>query len=123
MPAEQGVVELPLNKDWPNRPKQMVDHTHGKPAFTAWRVIERGEVEVAGDRTAATRLLLTPRTGRSHQLRVHMAEIGHPILGDPLYGDEASRAAASRLCLHASRLGFTHPQTHGALEFRSSPPF
>ncbi|MEM0945734.1 MAG: pseudouridine synthase, partial [Pseudomonadota bacterium] len=96
--AEAGRIELPLIADWPNRPLQKVCWETGKPALTAWQVAER--------EPGATRLTLTPETGRSHQLRVHLAHIGHPILGDPFYGDPE---AAPRLQLHAERLRLRHP--------------
>jgi tRNA pseudouridine32 synthase/23S rRNA pseudouridine746 synthase len=109
---EEGTIDLPLICDWPNRPRQMVCHIRGKPARTGWRVIAR--------EPAATRLELTPLTGRSHQLRVHLAALGHPILGDPLYGDAA---AAGRLQLHATRLGFRHPDGGAWSEWTAPPPF
>ena len=110
--GEAGQVDLPLICDWPNRPRQMVCHLRGKPAATEWRVI--------GREAAATRLALVPLTGRSHQLRVHCAALGHPILGDPLYGEEAS---APRMQLHAAELGFRHPDGGAPVLFRSPPPF
>jgi tRNA pseudouridine32 synthase/23S rRNA pseudouridine746 synthase len=106
-----GRIELPLACDWPNRPRQMVT-PHGKPALTDWQVIAR--------EPGATRLRLTPLTGRSHQLRVHLAAIGHPILGDPLYGDPS---AAPRLQLHAESLGFRHPDGGAPVAFRVEAPF
>ncbi|MGL5002446.1 MAG: RluA family pseudouridine synthase, partial [Casimicrobium sp.] len=96
--GDKGEISLPLICDWPNRPRQMVDHTIGKPSLTRYRVLARDV------HTNTTRVELSPVTGRSHQLRVHMNEIGHPILGDSLYGTDASRAASPRLLLHASRL-------------------
>lgn len=97
-----GTVDLPLIVDWPNRPRQKVDHEQGRPAQTDWRVIRASDTE--------TRVRLSPLTGRSHQLRVHMLSLGHPILGDPLY---ASGAAADypRLMLHAESLRLKHPET------------
>lgn len=104
-PAERsGRIELPLSYDPPNKPRQKVDFAHGRPAVTEWEVI--------GDSPHGARLRLEPLTGRSHQLRVHMAALGHPILGDPLYADGPARAAATRLCLHAETLAFDHP-AHG----------
>jgi tRNA pseudouridine32 synthase/23S rRNA pseudouridine746 synthase len=110
--GEAGRIELPLICDWPNRPRQMVCHARGKPAVTDWRVV--------GREAGATRMELGPLTGRSHQLRVHMAAMGHPVLGDPLYGDPE---AADRLQLHATRIGFRHPDGGAWVEFASEPPF
>lgn len=115
MREDQGEIDLPLMKDWPNRPLQKVDHADGKPSLTGWRVLEREE--------AATRLLLSPETGRTHQLRVHLNAIGHPILGDTLYGSPESLGAAPRLQLHASELGFDHPLTGEPIMVRSVAPF
>jgi tRNA pseudouridine32 synthase/23S rRNA pseudouridine746 synthase len=106
-----GRIDLALRCDWPNRPRQMVD-PDGKPSTTLWRVLDR-EAE-------ATRLELTPLTGRSHQLRVHCLALGHPILGDPLYGDPAS---APRLQLHAASLGFRHPDGGAWRAFAAPVPF
>ncbi|UTF51340.1 RluA family pseudouridine synthase [Desulfomicrobium sp. ZS1] len=98
MSEDSGQVDLPLICDWPNRPMQMVCHDTGKPAQTDYQVLERdGE---------STLVLLRPHTGRSHQLRVHMASLGHPILGDNLYGEARP---GERLLLHASQLGLYHP--------------
>ena len=109
-----GRVDLPLIVDWPNRPRQKVDHDQGRPAQTDWRVIRAGEDE--------TRVRLFPLTGRSHQLRVHMAELGHPILGDPLY---AAGAAADhpRLMLHAESLRLRHPDSGIQQGFSQPAPF
>ena len=95
---EQGSVDLPLICDWPNRPLQKVDHELGKPSLTHY--------ETTGPRQdgAGTRVVLTPHTGRSHQLRVHMAAIGCPILGDSFYAPKVTQEAAPRLLLHASEL-------------------
>jgi tRNA pseudouridine32 synthase/23S rRNA pseudouridine746 synthase len=91
----------------------MVDHERGKPALTRWRVLSRDT------EAQRTRVELEPVTGRSHQLRLHMASLGHPIVGDVLYGAEA----AQRVCLHARKLQFTHPVTGEALAFESTTPF
>jgi tRNA pseudouridine32 synthase/23S rRNA pseudouridine746 synthase len=104
-----GRIDLPLICDWPNRPRQMVSRERGKPAVTDWRVIGRG----AGE----TRVELRPLTGRSHQLRVHLAALGHPILGDPLYGDAA---AADRLQLHALAITVRHPDGGAAVTFAAA---
>ncbi|HLP98180.1 MAG TPA: RluA family pseudouridine synthase [Sideroxyarcus sp.] len=109
---ESGEIALPLICDWPNRPRQMVDHALGKPSLTRYH-----RLGLDGD---TTRVELEPVTGRSHQLRVHMAAIGYPILGDALYGDEH---AAPRLLLHASVLRFAHPASGKPLNFASPPPF
>lgn len=114
--GDEGAIDLPLIADWPNRPKQMVDFTRGKPAVTDWRVLAR---EPAG----ATRLELRPHTGRSHQLRVHLLAIGHPILGDRFYAPPAALAAADRLQLHALRLGFRHPHGGAWVEYEAPAPF
>ena len=96
----EGRVDLPLTVDWPNRPRQHVNHETGRAAVTDWRVLT--------DSAAETRVRLMPLTGRSHQLRVHMAALGHPILGDPLYAEGAARDFP-RLMLHAERLRLRHP--------------
>lgn len=110
-----GTIELPLIKDWPNRPRQKVDLDRGKPSVTHWRVMEVKDT--------ITRLELTPVTGRSHQLRVHLAAIGHPILGDPLYAPLEVQAQSTRLCLHAKRLGLVHPAHGEPVVFECEVPF
>jgi tRNA pseudouridine32 synthase/23S rRNA pseudouridine746 synthase len=112
---DAGEIDLPLRADWPNRPRQMVDAEAGKPSLTRWQVLQR-----LGDRS---RLALHPLTGRSHQLRVHLAAIGHPILGDRLYAPTETFAAAARLMLHASALALDHPEHGQPIRFRSEPPF
>jgi len=114
---QQGEVALPLIADWPNRPKQKVDAMSGKPALTRYRVLARTP--------DATRIELEPVTGRTHQLRVHLAAIGHPIAGDVLYGGNAlyHGPPAARLMLHASALSFVHPVSGEVLELHSAPPF
>ncbi len=112
---DEGSVELPLICDWDNRPRQKVCFTDGKPALTHWRVLARDG--------QATRVALMPVTGRSHQLRVHMAALGHPILGDQFYAKGAALAASSRLELHAEFIAFTHPHNGAALEFHCPAPF
>lgn len=113
---KEGEVDLPLIVDWPNRPRQKVDFQEGKPSLTRFR---RLAVDAAAD---SSRVELEPVTGRTHQLRVHMAAIGHPILGDELYAGPAQERA-ERLLLHASHLEFRHPITDEALCFESPPPF
>lgn len=109
-----GTVDLPLIVDWPNRPKQKVDHEHGRSALTEWRVVRVSDDE--------TRVRLFPKTGRSHQLRVHMKEIGHPILGDPFYAEGTAREHP-RLMLHAESLRFRHPDGGVGMTFSSKAPF
>ncbi|MEM0947811.1 MAG: RluA family pseudouridine synthase [Pseudomonadota bacterium] len=111
---DTGKVDLPLAVDWPNRPKQHVDHQNGRAAVTDWRVVRRA--------TDETRIRLYPKTGRSHQLRVHMREIGHPILGDPFYATGAARAHP-RLMLHAESLRFRHPDGGKGMTFSVKPAF
>ena len=110
-----GSIDLPLICDWPNRPRQKVDFVDGKPALTHWRVLERSQADAA----PRTLLELTPVTGRSHQLRLHLASIGHPIVGDDFYGAQP----AARVCLHASELGLSHPSTGVAMQWQSAAPF
>lgn len=151
-----GKIDLPLACDWPNRPRQKVDHTSGKPSLTRYRVLGYGEAAHAsipqherhlsfapptvrsdasissaqgtqsvlkGERdTCITRVVLEPVTGRTHQLRVHLAAIGHPILGDALYAGEAD-GRVERLLLHASMLSFIHPCSGEPLSLASDPPF
>ncbi|MEL6838173.1 MAG: RluA family pseudouridine synthase [Pseudomonadota bacterium] len=109
-----GTVDLPLIVDWPNRPKQMVDHENGKAAVTDWRVVRSSAEE--------TRVRLMPRTGRSHQLRVHMQAIEHPILGDPFYATGAARDHP-RLMLHSETLQFRHPDGGKGLRITAKCPF
>ena len=113
--GDAGRIDLPLICDWPNRPRQMVCYERGKPSVTDWRVLER--------EGGVTRLELTPLTGRSHQLRVHLLALGHPILGDGFYTEGEALAAAERLQLHASSLGFRHPDGGAHLAFHSPVPF
>jgi tRNA pseudouridine32 synthase/23S rRNA pseudouridine746 synthase len=101
--SDQGTVDLPLICDWPNRPKQMVCHESGKPSQTRYKV--------SGAEGTNTRVLLYPITGRSHQLRVHMQSLGHPILGDYFYAHEEALTPYSRLMLHAEYIAFRHPCT------------
>ncbi|MCL4116145.1 UNVERIFIED_CONTAM: hypothetical protein GTU68_043885 [Idotea baltica] len=112
---DQGRVDLPLIVDWPNRPLQKVDHETGKPAQTDWRVVRRTD--------NSTRIDLFPKTGRSHQLRVHMLALGHPILGDRFYGDAKVIAAMDRLALHATTLRLRHPTGGEWCEFTADIPF
>lgn len=105
----QGSVSLPMRCDWERRPLQMIDFIHGKHARTEWQLIQQ--------HTHYFSVELTPITGRSHQLRLHMQMLGHPILGDNLYADQYALQQAERLCLHAQYLAFTHPIKHQWMEF------
>jgi tRNA pseudouridine32 synthase / 23S rRNA pseudouridine746 synthase len=113
-PAE-GLIDLPLSHDWPNRPKQRVNHETGKPSQTAYETI--------GSHPQGARLRLTPLTGRTHQLRLHLAAVGYPILGDDIYAPAAVLASAPRLHLHAAALTFRHPDSQAPLTFESAYPF
>jgi len=115
----EGSIELPLSCDWPDRPKQKVDHLQGKKALTHYRVISLDERKGEG----STLVELTPVTGRSHQLRVHMLALGHPILGDRLYAHDKALTASSRLQLHAQRLAIFHPVSGEKLTFSAPCPF
>ncbi len=110
--GESGEVNVPLRCDLERRPLQIIDHQHGKAAQTFWRILERHE--------NSCRLELIPVTGRTHQLRVHMQALGHPILGDELYGHEVAFAMAGRLFLHARKLTITHPTDNNRLTFLST---
>ena len=112
-----GVIELPIIVDWPNRPLRIIDAERGKPSVTRWRVLAHGEV------ARTTRVELEPVTGRSHQLRVHLKAMGHPILGDALYADARVQAGAPRLLLHACTLALAHPVNGAPLRFESPAPF
>lgn len=113
-------IDLPLTIDWLNRPRSIVHQDMGKPSLTRWRLADddRGLHQGIG-----TRLELEPVTGRTHQLRVHLQALGHPILGDPLYASEAQRAQAPRLLLHAGWLALPHPLSGDTLELHSPCPF
>lgn len=114
---QSGEINLPLITDWPNRPKQKIDHKIGKPALTLYKVLEYNE------NANTTRLELKPLTGRTHQLRVHMQAIGHTILGDEFYASEEARSKSERLLLHAESLGFIHPLTENKIEIEHKAPF
>jgi tRNA pseudouridine32 synthase / 23S rRNA pseudouridine746 synthase len=111
--GEQGEIDAPLIADWPNRPMQKIDFAAGKPSLTQWDLLH---YDASSD---TSRLSLTPVTGRSHQLRVHLQYVGHPIVGDALYGG----ARAARLMLHASELSFTDPATSLTVTLQSDVPF
>jgi tRNA pseudouridine32 synthase/23S rRNA pseudouridine746 synthase len=112
---DNGLIDLPMRTDWYNRPKQMVDTYFGREAVTEWRVLSRN--------TDTTRLVMNPRTGRSHQLRVHCQEMGHPILGDSFYAPPHAVAMAERLLLHAEKLEVFHPATGERMFFHDPCPF
>ncbi len=129
---DQGHIDLPIRKDLEDTPRQIVDHEHGRPSQTDWSVTSRGllgdldeTLATSGEdpSLAITRLELAPRTGRSHQLRLHLKSIGHPILGDDLYAPPPLVGATTRLCLHATRLWFVHPETAAPMSFVCPPPF
>lgn len=117
IPDAVGMIDLPLICDWPNRPRQIVDHQQGKPSVTRYKVLWR---DVEQD---ITRLELEPETGRSHQLRVHLQSLGYPILGDRLYAKPRQQAKAPRLLLHALSLAFVHPVTAEPMRFVCEPGF
>lgn len=117
-------IDLPLSADWPNRPRSKVDLVAGKPCLTRWRAIDHDETK------ETTRVELQPVTGRSHQLRVHLAALGHPIIGDPLYGVSPQNETGSIkepipacMYLHASHLSLPHPSGGEDLGFDSTPGF
>lgn len=109
-----GTVDLPLIVDWPNRPLQKVCHETGKAAVTDWRVVRASDAE--------TRVRLMPKTGRSHQLRVHMLALGHPILGDPFYATGAA-LEHPRLMLHSEKLQLRHPDGGAGMRITAKAPF
>lgn len=116
VPAEKsGLVDLPIARDPARPPRYRIDHASGRPSQTRWRVLE-----TLGDRT---RLEVEPITGRSHQIRLHLAMLGHAILGDPLYADDETLALAPRLLLHATSLAVAHPADARPVEWRSVCPF
>ena len=117
-PANQGDINLPLITDWPNRPRQKIDAETGKPSLTRYLVLAS-----LTDPLPCSRLQLEPVTGRTHQLRVHLDAIGHPILGDPLYGTPSSQSAAPRLLLHAEHLALPHPDNGKPCRWYCPAPF
>ena len=112
----KGVIDQPLITDWPNRPKQKIDYASGKPSTTRYTLKSYNENNTSD-------VLLEPVTGRSHQLRVHMSSLGHPILGDELYGTLTSRNASDRLLLHSESIAFTHPETQKWISIHSTEEF
>ncbi|MDF1763960.1 MAG: RluA family pseudouridine synthase [Oleibacter sp.] len=119
IPASHGCINLPIVVDWPNRPKQMISHTEGRYALTRWQKIA---VESNEHGEFFTRVNLFPKTGRSHQLRIHSQQIGHPIKGDTIYSGDAA-LNEPRLCLHAKKLAFNHPSDGRRVEFNLPAPF
>ena len=112
---QSGEINLPLICDWPNRPKQIVDHKTGKPSITKWQVLKQYD-----DRAL---LLLMPITGRSHQLRVHMKELGHPIIGDRFYASNDVVKMSNRLCLHSRKIRIMHPVLKEKITFERDLTF
>jgi len=117
---DAGEIDLPLITDWPHRPRQMVCFERGKPSLTRFTVVSRDEV------AQRTRVSLEPVTGRSHQLRVHLLALGHPIVGDELYAPQGVGLGADatvRMHLHAAELGLPHPLSGEPMRWRSEVPF
>lgn len=113
--AEWGVIDLPIALDWPRRPLRVIDQARGKPSVTRWRLLSHDK--------GTTRVELEPVTGRSHQLRLHLQALGHPILGDALYAPPEVQVMADRLLLHACALRLRHPATGEELLVESGPAF
>ena len=113
---DEGRIDLPITVDWPRRPIQKVCFETGRNSLTYYKVIERETSNIS-------RVKLYPVTGRSHQLRLHMKYIGHPIVGDSLYGDRATFNVSDRLELHALRLKITHPKTKKTQVYNAPAPF
>jgi tRNA pseudouridine32 synthase/23S rRNA pseudouridine746 synthase len=113
--GDEGLVDLPIAVDWENKPRQRIDFERGREARTQWRVIARED--------GVTRVRLKPLTGRTHQLRLHMMTLGHPVLGDQFYSTGEAFAAADRLQLHAEELSFVHPTTGEPVRFVIPTPF
>ena len=115
--ATWQLIDLPIFLDWPNRPKRIIDAVHGKPSRTRWQMLAKNNT------LGTSRLALEPITGRSHQLRVHLQAIGHPILGDMLYAPARVATQSGRLLLHACALEFIHPASREKIQFVSPAPF
>lgn len=115
--SEAGEIDLPIAADSENRPKYKICHYTGKKSLTEFSIVSRSIAD------NCTRLLLHPVTGRSHQLRLHLQAIGHPILGDVFYADDESKQKSSRLLLHATEIKFQHPDTKRLVSFHSPVPF
>lgn len=114
--APWSTIDLPIAVDWPNRPRRVIEPLTGKPSVTRWRVLASADLQ-------HTRVELEPVTGRSHQLRVHMRAIGHPIMGDALYAADAALVTHSRMLLHATEIRFVHPVSNQKMHFVSLPDF
>lgn len=117
LPEAWNLIDLPIAVDWPNRPRRIIDTTHGKPSQTRWRLLSHDPP------TDTSRVELEPITGRSHQLRVHLKALGHAILGDALYAPPHALSLSNRLLLHASVLAFQHPMSEQSMQFTSEPAF
>ncbi|ALH95880.1 RluA family pseudouridine synthase [Acinetobacter equi] len=115
----EGTVDVPVVYDPTRPPLHIANPTFNKPALTHWQAIEHFQIQGQ----AVTRVKLTPITGRSHQLRVHMQYLGHPIVGDTLYASETEQTLMPRLCLHAENLSFYHPKTEQSVQFHCPVPF
>ncbi len=113
--GDEGIVDLPIAVDWENKPRQRIDFERGREARTQWQVISRED--------GVTRVRLHPLTGRTHQLRLHLMTLGHPVLGDQFYSTGEAFAAADRLQLHAEELSFIHPTTGDLVHFVIPAPF
>lgn len=112
-----NIIDLPIAADWTRRPRRIIDQAAGKPSTTLWRALSYDS------QSGTTRVELEPVTGRTHQLRVHLKALGHPILGDTLYGPAHAEAPGARMLLHAAQLHFTHPVTGAQISLVSAPPF
>ena len=115
----EGTVDVPVNYDPTRPPLHIADPTYNKPALTHWQAVEHFQIQGQD----VTRVKLTPITGRSHQLRVHMQYLGHPIIGDTLYASIEQQKLSSRLCLHAEQLSFHHPKTEQIVEYICPAPY
>ena len=115
----EGTIDVPVIYDPSRPPLHIAEPSHNKPALTHWQATEHFQIQGQD----VTRVKLTPITGRSHQLRVHMQYLGHPIIGDTLYATAEQQKLSERLCLHAERLSFNHPKTEQPIDFYCAVPF
>ncbi len=123
---KKGTINQPLITNWQQRPKQKIDYKIGKPSTTNYELLETTDNKnstASSSPIKSSLVRLQPVTGRSHQLRVHMSSLGHPILGDQLYGTPLSRTASHRLLLHAQKISFTHPATHNLIRINCEADF